>query len=89
MVIVDLNGKKDTKKILNDLNNCYPFPKNSTENKLVNYFGIINQKIVKRAEIYIKNGCIKKLGKLMTNSQKKFDKYVLKSETLVISSILI
>lgn len=77
IVIVDLNGKKDTKKILNNLNYCYPYPKNLIETKMINYFGIINKKIVKKAEVYIKNGYIRKLGKLMTYSQKLFDKYVI------------
>lgn len=77
MIIIDLNGKKDTKKILNDLNSCYPFPHEQIETKMVNYFGIINKKIVKQAEKCIKNGYIKELGKLMTYSQKLFDKYVI------------
>lgn len=77
MIIVDLNGKKDTKKILNDLNSCYPFPKSQNETKMLNYFGIINKKIVKQAEKCIKNGNIKKLGKLMIYSQRLFDKYVI------------
>lgn len=33
MIIIDLNGKKDTKKILNDLNSCYPFPHKQIETK--------------------------------------------------------
>ena len=77
MIIIDLNGKKDTKKILNDLNSCYPFPHEQIETKMVNYFGIINKKIVKQAEKCIKNGYIKELGKLMTYSQKLFDKYAI------------
>ena len=76
IVIVDLNGKKNTKKILNDLNSCYPFPKNSVENKVINYFGVANEKIVKYAEKYIKKGYVRKLGKLMSYSQRLFDKYV-------------
>ena len=77
MIIIDLNGKKDTKKILNDLNSCYPFPQEQIETKMVNYFGVINKKIVKQAEKCIKNGYIKELGKLMTYSQKLFDKYAI------------
>ena len=64
-------------KILNDLNSCYPFPHEQIETKMVNYFGIINKKIVKQAEKCIKNGYIKELGKLMTYSQKLFDKYAI------------
>lgn len=76
MVYVDLNGKKDTKKILSSLNSIYPYPENKKEQKVIDYFGRINNNIVNEAVKLLKEGKIEKLGKLMTKAQKLFDNYV-------------
>ena len=76
IVYVDLNGKKDTKKILSRLNSIYPFPKNKNEKNIINYFGKMNTKIVEKATCLLKDGKVKELGKLMSDTQKLFDKYV-------------
>ena len=71
-VVVDLNGKKNTKKILDNLNNAF---KNKNSD-IVNYLTNINKKIVKKAYNYIKSGEIKKLGELMSKTQELFDNNV-------------
>ena len=74
MVLVDLKGVKDTKKILSSLNKCYPVPQNKKQEKAIQYLGSINAKIVEEAKDYIEKGEVESLGQLMTNAQKEFDK---------------
>jgi len=76
LVFADLNGKKDTKKILIDLNKSYPIPKNKKERTLHKFLGKRNNEIINEAIKYIEIGNYKKLGKLMSKVQKEFDKKV-------------
>jgi len=75
-VFADLNAKKDTIKILGDLNKCYPFAGTDQEKKVHAALGEINQDIVKRAINCLKNGEASELGKLMTEAQDIIDSMV-------------
>lgn len=72
-VIADLNGKKDTKKILSSLHSCFPFPKNKIEEKVRTMLCEDNKKIVDTAIEALDSGDIEKLGKVMTYSQRLID----------------
>lgn len=73
-VFSDLCAKKDTIKILGDLNKGYPFASNESEEKEHRALGEKNQAIIKKAINYMANGDAKSLGKLMTEAQDLFDK---------------
>jgi UTP-glucose-1-phosphate uridylyltransferase/mevalonate kinase len=75
-VFADLNAKKDTIKILGDLNKCYPFAETEKEKNVHAALGELNQNIIKRAIEYLKNGEAPKLGELMTEAQNLFDSMV-------------
>jgi len=75
-VIANLRGKKDTIKILADLNRSYPFPETETDKNLHEALGVNNQEIINRAIQYIKEGDQKALGSLMTEAQRLFDTMV-------------
>jgi UTP-glucose-1-phosphate uridylyltransferase/galactokinase len=75
-VFADLNVKKDTIKILADLNKCYPFPETGTERKVHEALGERNQDIVGRAIEYMRKGDAPALGALMTEAQRLFDTLV-------------
>jgi len=73
LVVVDLTSKKDTKKILAELNKGFPFPTNDFERKKHKYLGEINKSIVKSAVSAIKRGDAEEVGRLMTKAQSEFD----------------
>jgi UTP-glucose-1-phosphate uridylyltransferase/mevalonate kinase len=75
-VFADLNAKKDTVKILSDLNKCYPFAENEKERNVHEALGKRNVEIIEQAIEYIKNGEAELLGSLMTEAQTVFDTMV-------------
>ena len=75
-VFADLMAKKDTIKILRDLNNSYPFPENVMEQNVHKGLGCNNKKIVEKSIKCIENGDIEGLGKMMIEAQENFDKNV-------------
>jgi len=75
-VLVDLATERDTVKILNTLNRCYPFAKNTTQTNVQKYLGPMNIKMVTRAIKAIEEGDDQKIGELMKEAQKDFDEYV-------------
>jgi len=75
-VIANLQGNKDTIKILSDLNKSYPFPETDIDRNLHEALGANNQEIIKKAIQYIKEGDKKALGCLMTEAQRLFDSKV-------------
>lgn len=75
-VIADLNGEKNTVKILSDLNKCYPFAQTDKEVAVQEALGVDNTKYVEKAMEYIENGDIEALGRLMVEAQANFDKKV-------------
>ena len=72
-VIADLNGNKDTRKILSSLHSCFPFPKNEIEEKVKRMLCEDNKKIIEDAIKSLNNGNVEELGKIMTHSQKLID----------------
>lgn len=88
MVYVDLKGSKDTVKILDDLNKCYPYYKNESEKKVHEFLGKKNEEMVFKARKYIQDGEIKKLGKLLTDYQNLFDEYLIPHSTELIAPLL-
>ena len=75
-VFADLCAAKDTIKILSDLNKSYPFAVTEEEKNLQKALGEWNHDIVKRAIKYMAEGKAEALGKLMTDAENMFDKYV-------------
>lgn len=75
-VFSDLNGQKDTIKILTDLNKAFPFAEGERENNVQYALGELNQKTVKEAIRLMEDGQVEELGRLMTQAQADFDKYI-------------
>ena len=75
-VFADLCASKDTIKILADLNKSYPFASNEAEDNLHKALGEWNQEMVEKAIRYMATGEVEALGKLMTEAEEMFDKYV-------------
>lgn len=75
-VFADLCASKDTIRILSDLNKAYPFASTEEEENLHKVLGEWNHDIVNRAIKYMAEGEVEALGKLMTEAEAMFDKYV-------------
>lgn len=76
-LIVDLNGDKDTIKILQMLNRAYPFPEDEMKHQWMHaYFNKDNKSIVRTAKLYLGIGETTLLGDLMFEAQKRFDQLV-------------
>lgn len=76
-VIADLNGVKNTKKILSSINSAFPYAKDKISNNVINYLGEINKKIVCDSIKYLESGNSYKIGNLMNKAQTLFDKNVM------------
>lgn len=75
-VFADLNGEKDTKKILSSLNACYPFAQDEQARKVQEALGPDNRRIVERVIGAMRRGDAEKIGKLMDESQRLFDEKI-------------
>ena len=75
-VFADLCASKDTIKILADLNKAYPFASNAAEENLHKALGEWNHEIVDRAIKYMAEGDREALGRLMTEAEEMFDRYI-------------
>lgn len=75
-VVAELNSKKDTVKILADLNKCYPFADGDKEELVHQALGTDNKAYVEKAITYLESGDAEKLGNLMSAYQKNFDQKV-------------
>ncbi len=75
-VFADLGAKKDTIKILGDLNRSFPFAETSKDNKVHLGLGKNNKEIVLEAIHYIEEGNVQMLGEMMNKAQENFDKNV-------------
>jgi len=71
MFFVDLAGKKDTVKILADLQSAYP-----RSRELQGALGAENERIIRRAYRAVSDGDAERLGKLMSEAQDVFDRMV-------------
>ena len=76
-VFADLCAKKDTIKILRDLNKAYPFASTEQEELEHKALGKYNLDIVRRATKYMANGDTKALGALMNEAENIFNQYIL------------
>ncbi len=75
-VFADLMAKKDTVKILGDLNRSFPFAETELDNQVHEALGIDNEKIVFDCIKAIETGDVEKVGKMMLKAQANFDKKV-------------
>jgi UTP-glucose-1-phosphate uridylyltransferase/mevalonate kinase len=85
-VFADLNAKKNTIKILNDLNKCYPFAETERELKVHEALGKLNQNIIIRAIEYLQKGNSMELGKLMSEAQEIFDSMIAPASPLELAA---
>lgn len=76
MVIVDLKAGKDTRKILSDLNACFPNGQGEIGANVRGALGKRNKEILFKARQAINEGDSKKVGRLMQEAQRTFDKYI-------------
>ena len=75
-VFADLCAEKDTIKILSDLNKAYPFASTEAEQNLHKALGEWNQNLIQKAIKYMATGDAESLGRLMTEAEDMFDKYI-------------
>ncbi len=75
-VFADLNGEKDTKKILSSLNACYPFAQDEQSKKVQEALGPDNRKLVEQVIEAMRRGDAARIGALMDESQRLFDEKV-------------
>jgi len=85
-VFADLNAKKNTIKILNDLNKCYPFAETEKERNVHKALGELNHNIIKRAIEYLQKGNSTELGKLMSEAQEIFDSMIMPASPTELSA---
>ncbi|MDT8389094.1 MAG: sugar phosphate nucleotidyltransferase [Lentisphaeria bacterium] len=76
LLVGDLKGRKDTVRILGDLNRAYPFPNGELEAGVVTFLGSVNEDISSRAAAALAAGDAETLGNLMTEAQAGFDRYL-------------
>ncbi|MEE8556904.1 MAG: GHMP kinase [Myxococcota bacterium] len=76
LLIVDLGGSKDTRRILSDLNACFPDTTGSQAEGVRQALGPRNAELVGRARRALVSGCAEEVGGLMTEAQSLFDSLV-------------
>ena len=86
LVFADLMSKKDTKRILSDLNKCYPFASSEIDKNVHDALGVDNHKIIELARDAIEKGDAEKLGLIMTESQKLFDEKIMPASPKALKS---
>jgi UTP-glucose-1-phosphate uridylyltransferase/mevalonate kinase len=74
-VIVDLQAQKNTKKILADLNRCYPFADSDIQQGVQQLLGPINKRVVHQALEALREADAERLGVLMAEAQQFFNRY--------------
>ncbi len=73
LVVVDLCAGKDTRRILDALNACYPDGADASSCAVQQYLGPINARLVEDARRALQEGDSARVGKLMTEAQAAFD----------------
>jgi galactokinase len=76
LLVVDLGGAKDTRRILADLNACFPSTPGAIAGNVRRALGPLNADLVERARAAIVAGDARALGALMTEAQGVFDRLV-------------
>lgn len=76
LAVVDLDGRKNTRKILKSLNEAYPTPRTDEGIQAHLFLGPMNHKVIKTARQCIEDGDSEGLGNIMNKSQKMFDELV-------------
>ena len=76
-VIVDLGAGKDTQKILNQLNQCYPFAVNEVQQNVQHYLGLVSSQLTQEAVEALQRGDAEQIGVLMKQAQAEFDNYLI------------
>ena len=74
-IVADLKARKDTVKILADLNKAYPFAENDVERGVQEYLGPVNRRILREAREALARGDRPALGALMREAQELFDRH--------------
>ena len=74
-IVADLKATKDTVRILTDLNKAFPFAQNDVEKGVQECLGPTNKRILGEAVDAIRRGDPSRLGALMTEAQRMFDRY--------------
>ncbi len=77
LLVADLCGKKDTVRILGDLNAAFPFAKSARDAAVQQCLGAENRRIVLRARELIERGEAAALGALMSEAQAVFDAHLM------------
>ena len=77
LLVADLCGKKDTVRILSDLNAAFPFAKNPGDAGVHRCLGAENQRILAQARTAVEAGDAAGLGALMTEAQAVFDQHLM------------
>lgn len=72
-VFADLKAKKDTKKILSDLNKAFPFPQTEIDRNIHEALGTDNHRLIAEASKAIADGNSERIGELMKEAQNIFD----------------
>lgn len=77
LLVADLCGKKDTVRILSDLNASFPFAKTACDIDVHRCLGAENQRLVAQARTAIETGDAAALGILMVEAQEVFDRHLM------------
>lgn len=75
-VLVDLQGEKDTKKILADLNREFVKEMEEDKHRLISALGSFNKCYIENASKYLIGGDVLKFGHILNLFQNNFDKNV-------------
>jgi UTP-glucose-1-phosphate uridylyltransferase/mevalonate kinase len=75
-VYANLNAEKDTKKILADLNDAYPWADNEISRGVQYGLGKSNKEVVSAAVDALKHAEVEKIGQTMKLAQERFDQFV-------------
>lgn len=76
LLAVDLRREKDTRRILRDLNACFPATPGATAAAVRDALGPKNEALLARARTAVAGGDVRAVGALMTEAQALFDAQV-------------
>ncbi len=74
LLIVDLCSTKNTRRILHDLNRCFPSTAGARAAAVREALGPVNAGVVRRARAAVEKGDAERLGNLMSEAQEIFDR---------------